>query len=108
MNIIYVVTGTSGEYEQKSETNRYVGINKDKAFDYMPNDEGDTHTVSLEVWVNGIQIEGYGKYINDDGWTLNFDKLADMRTQVKLNRQKLKDVEDELLVLESAIGDTSK
>ena len=105
MSVIYIVSGISGDYEDKTERNLYVGTDKEKAFEFITSDDFYTHTLNLEVWANGIQVEGYRKYLTDSNdWSIYFDKIKDLRDQIENSKRILKNSEDELLALENHIG----
>lgn len=99
MEKIYVVTGETGKYEDVSTTIHYVGNNKNKAFNFDPNDDKYTHTLYIEVWANEKQIEGYYKHEGEE-WQNNFSKIEELKKQIELSKNQLEKAEKELSELE--------
>jgi hypothetical protein len=100
MNKTFVVIATSGEKFDKEQDVIYAGLDENKAKEY--NVDTHNHTLSLEVWIEGIIIQKFTK--NDiNKWNLEYDRMKTLEQEInKVDLEKLKK-EKELNILKSIL-----
>ena len=92
----YVVVGTYGEYDDRTDKVLYAG---NEEFKTDPADfEGNWDEIEMQVWLNGQNVQIYSKSASE--WVLRFDKTSEIKNKIDQLKLEIEQNEQILYQLE--------